>query len=187
MDAPLFTQWVGTNLFKPDRIWTVSFFCEHSQGLCFHLEEITRMSHQEGPEAKSKYRPFLLVLALVVLGGGAWVSAGDTPKAQLHQCKVNIKNLGTAQEQYSMDHDGDYTQSLESLVPKYLPALPNCPTSGEMSYKAYVGPEAPRNVNKFEQYNYLECQGDHSKAGITGKLGHPSVPDAPMSDSIPEF
>lgn len=42
-------------------------------------------------------------------------------------CSSNLKNLATAVETWSTDHDKRYPGSLEELVPEYIKPLPTCP------------------------------------------------------------
>lgn len=46
---------------------------------------------------------------------------------QLTACKSNLKNLATALEIYSDDHQGALPAELGQLVPAYLKVIPNCP------------------------------------------------------------
>lgn len=41
-------------------------------------------------------------------------------------CRSNLKNLGTALEMYSTDHEGRFPAALSALTPGYLKSLPRC-------------------------------------------------------------
>jgi hypothetical protein len=79
----------------------------------------------------------------------------------LTACKSNLKNIGTAAEMYSTDHDGEYPVSLDELVPKHLDKLPECPAAEKMSYEYSTGLNAPYNTMDFEQFYFVNCQGEN--------------------------
>ncbi len=96
----------------------------------------------------------------------------------LTACKTNLKNIGTAMEMYATDWSGRYPPNLETLVPEYLDELPSCPAAGEFRY-AFEGSESERNINRYRDYFYLYCQGEHHTAvGVPGNL--------PAFDSVGE-
>lgn len=76
--------------------------------------------------------------------------SGDT----LTTCKLNLKNLATAEECYSTDHGGKYAQLKDldqgSLKLAQLTAVPTCPTGAiykmELKEKSFL----------------ISCTGDHS-------------------------
>lgn len=81
-------------------------------------------------------------------------------------CKSNLKNIGTAMEMYSMDHDGKYPRNLSFLTPNYLKTIPECHMPGSLGYFAEFGPGAALNEG-FVDYYYLECVGTgHEDYGI---------------------
>ena len=55
-------------------------------------------------------------------------------QGQATACKSNLKNIGTALEMYSTDHDGHFPSSLSQLVPSYLKWVPTCPSAGKDTY-----------------------------------------------------
>lgn len=64
----------------------------------------------------------------------------------LSQCISNCKNMGTALEDYSKDHNGRYPCQLEEIAPKYLRVVPTCIARGEnegyiKSYQRSVTPD----------------------------------------------
>lgn len=54
--------------------------------------------------------------------------------ANLAACRANLKNIGTAVEMYRTDNQYRSPKNLNSLVPKYLPYLPVCPSAGAATY-----------------------------------------------------
>jgi hypothetical protein len=62
----------------------------------------------------------------------------------LTQCKGNFKEISTALEMYSCNHEGHYPHTLAELLPNYLKKLPICPAAERDSYSAtYVWAEKP--------------------------------------------
>jgi len=49
-------------------------------------------------------------------------------------CKSNLKNIGTAMEMYSSDHQGRYPPALGYVTPNYLKTIPTCPSAGKVTY-----------------------------------------------------
>lgn len=87
-------------------------------------------------------------------------------QGQLTACKSSLKNIGTAMEMYSEEHDGKYPEEagLAALVPKYLKTLPECPAAQQMSYTSVFGPKAEGNQEHFENFYQVQCSGHHHKA-----------------------
>lgn len=82
-------------------------------------------------------------------------------QGQLTGCKSNLKNLATALEMFSQDHQGLYPSELGALVPGYLKTLPNCPSARQDTYSlAYF--------QRDERFT-LRCSGEHHR-----KTGTPS-------------
>ena len=83
----------------------------------------------------------------------------------LTACKSNCKNIGSALEMYSTDHEGKYPPKLSKLVPNYLKVIPECLDAGRVTYKL-------RTVDPKGVYvNYYEfcCEGsNHEYYGIYG-------------------
>ena len=117
------------------------------------------------------------ILSLCALGFGVFVpsfaarSRGNSETA----CKSNLKNIGTALELYSTDWSGSYPTELSNLTPNYLKTIPECPVTGEMSYRAAFGPGAGYNTGTeledgtksepWQNYYLIWCDGsDHNKA-----------------------
>jgi len=86
-----------------------------------------------------------VVVLLIPLGARARKAEGQR---QLRQCCTNLKNIGTALENYSTDYSGRYPRvgpfggsieeiPLTMLSPGYLETVPTCPT-GE-AYRVVTG------------------------------------------------
>lgn len=60
----------------------------------------------------------------------------EKPTRELKGCKTNLKQLATALEMYSCDHQGRYPKSLAELVPQYVISLPKCPAAGVETYSS---------------------------------------------------
>jgi hypothetical protein len=70
----------------------------------------------------------------------------------LTSCKANLKNIATALEMYSTDNAGCYPDSLESLTPQYLKALPSCPCVQRVTYSQ--GYRCHAKPDRFSVYCY---------------------------------
>ena len=84
-------------------------------------------------------------------------------------CKSNLKNLGTALEMYSMDHEGRYPRNLNLLTPNYLKTIPQCPQPESLGYFAEFGLKAAINTAGFQDYYYLSCMGTGHKNISVGR------------------
>jgi hypothetical protein len=82
---------------------------------------------------------------------------------QFTQCQCNCKNIGTALEMYSTDHQGHYPTGniVAALVPTYLKSIPTCPSAGADTYSsAYSSTMNP------DEYTFY-CNGlNHNKLGV---------------------
>lgn len=82
-------------------------------------------------------------------------------------CRSNIKNIASALEMYSSEHDGQYPRNLQQLTPEYLRSLPECPVAERNTYRATFGPNAPWNIDHEPDFYLLECMGTaHSIVGV---------------------
>ena len=128
-----------------------------------------------------KNRSFYIFVAVFLLATSTIYlreAVHQSRQQDLTACKTSIKEISTAMEMYSTDWSGRYPPNLEALVPKYLDELPTCPSAGSCSY-AMEGSKSARNVNEFEDYYYLYCQGEHHAA-----VGLPE--NHPAFDSVGE-
>lgn len=85
--------------------------------------------------------------------------AAEVPKEQLQACKLNLKNLGSAQELHK-HQKGSYTTSPQALSKddlrdSGLTSLPTCPVAGA----------AYSQKNRDREFT-IHCGGDHSAAEV---------------------
>ena len=74
-------------------------------------------------------------------------------------CKSNLKNIGTACEMWSVDHQGRYPETMAELKPDYLRMIPTCPAAGKDTYSdTYKSKTNP-------DYYEFHCGGDHHGSG----------------------
>lgn len=74
--------------------------------------------------------------------------------SRLIRCQNNLKTLAICLEQWALDHDGSYPDSLQALIRDgQLQAIPLCPSAGQDSYSGSYR----RESSKF----FLCCQGHH--------------------------
>jgi type II secretory pathway pseudopilin PulG len=85
-------------------------------------------------------------------------------RGQLTACKSNLKNIGTAFEMYSTDWSGKYPANLDLLTPNYLKTIPECPATGDVSYTMKTGSTAAYNTAGFEDYYFIQCEGENHTA-----------------------
>ncbi len=100
--------------------------------------------------------------------GGAFLYIPMTESraaGQLTACKSNMKNIATGLEMWSSDHAGHYPDSLSSLVPDYLKAIPECPAAGADTYSQTYRKYRPDD-QAYEGYEFY-CQGYHHD-GVPG-------------------
>ena len=96
-------------------------------------------------------------------------------------CKSNLKNLGTALEDYAVDHEGRYPAKLEELQPDYLKKIPSCipQDASEFGKEIYAGLGV-----KFEDYEY-EAQTEPDGYLISCPTGVHTTPTGyPKYDSV---
>lgn len=92
-------------------------------------------------------------------------------QGQLTACKSNEKNIATALEMYSTDHQGHYPSSLQELTPEYLRVVPTCPAARSDTYSQSY--EVTTNPDMFS----FCCSGhSHQSAGL--------APDRPAYNAM---
>ena len=111
--------------------------------------------------------------SLIVVAGAVWRLYEPTRMtpggSTLTTCKSNLKNIGTALEMYSTNHQGKYPPSMDLLTPNYLKTIPECPAAGSITYRVTFGLNAPMNTHRYNEYYYLECHGNnHRDKGVIG-------------------
>lgn len=76
-------------------------------------------------------------------------------------CKSNVKNVGTAMKMYATDNDQCFPSRLDDLMPKYLNAIPTCPSAGRVTYVS-----ATYHKGKDNAYTVV-CEGhNHENVGL---------------------
>ena len=83
---------------------------------------------------------------------------------ELINCKSNLKNIATALEMWSTDHEGAYPKTLAELTPEYLKYIPTCPAAGKDSYSdryAAFQAQADKTVNGEKLDYFFGCAGHH--------------------------
>jgi competence protein ComGC len=74
-------------------------------------------------------------------------------------CRHNLKNIGSALELYTIDHEGNYPEKLSDLTPDYVAMIWKCDRAGTDTYsKSYQVFNDPRQ--KIHAYTFY-CQGEH--------------------------
>ncbi len=96
-----------------------------------------------------------------------------TPQEARHACENNLKNLGTALEMYSADHQGKYPRSLAELTPNYLRAVPKCQASGTDTYTSTYKRIEVRDGGMFTFS--VRCSGQHKGATPSNGPAYDSV------------
>lgn len=90
-------------------------------------------------------------------------------RGSLTACKSNLKNIGTALEMYSTDHEGRFPEALTQLTPDYLKSLPSCPSNGSKdSYR-----EGYRHREGI--YRVACARGDHERIYEPGFPAYNSI------------
>ena len=90
--------------------------------------------------------------------------------SRLRVCERNLENISLALEMYAKDNEGQYPPNADEmadyLVPKYLKAMPTCPSSGQ-GYSFEVGEDAPSNEAGLKTYYFVYCKGlNHISADL---------------------
>ena len=116
----------------------------------------------------------MIVIAIIAILAAILVPNFMKARAQgmLTSCKSNLKNIGTAEEMYSVDNNGNYSDNIGDLAtptPPYLKVIPVCPASGSKTMSS----GDPGDYSYVKQVNPayygVWCQkADHTKAaGLT--------------------
>jgi len=80
---------------------------------------------------------------------------------ELDICRENLKKISVALEAYGIDNGGKYPLRLEGVVPRYLEALPACPSGG-----MYVYVREP----KLKTWIVRCARNAHRDAGVDGEF-----------------
>lgn len=104
-----------------------------------------------------------------------WVAA----VTEFRNCKSNLKNIGTALEMWSTDHEGKYPASLAELTPDYLKYIPACPAAGKDTYSGTYSSFHDPAGRKFDGQDgvkdcyQFECAG-HNHANLDVPANYPN-------------
>jgi competence protein ComGC len=98
----------------------------------------------------------LIIIALLIIPN----LLPAKPGGQFTQCQSNCKNIGTALEMYSTDHNGHYPPSMTSLTPSYLKSIPTCARAGSDTYSASYSVFIARNKGEADAYTFF-CSGSN--------------------------
>lgn len=156
------------------------------EGFLDSVPEIAPMAYMFLNEAKSYGDPTKAFTGRAVYATDGLETLGPSflsfdshidEQMQLTACKSNLKNVATALEMYSTDWSGHYTDDLDKLVPNYLREIPECPAAEKVTYKEtfQTGPDAPLNEANFQDYFYLECNGNHHSENAENHPQYTSV------------
>jgi prepilin-type N-terminal cleavage/methylation domain-containing protein len=126
-----------------------------------------------------KKKGFTLIELMIVIAIIAILAAILVPnflraraQGQFTACQSNMKNIGTALEMYSVDHQGEYPADLtagtagagDKLMPDYMATLPQCPAASADTYAgAYVQTRVPADA-----YSFRCTGGNHTTITGTG-------------------
>ena len=120
----------------------------------------------------------VLLIPFVLNAYGVPLHYTDSPIA----CKSNLKNIATALEMYSTDHEGEFPDSLEELTPNYLRKLPRCQRQGQ-DMPEFFKPYFEAQGIRFEEYGYLKQP--HYNYELRCRSGHPRhLRDYPRYTSV---
>lgn len=72
-------------------------------------------------------------------------------------CLSNLREMGKAVEAYAAEHDGYYPKDLSGIVPKYIEAIPTCPTAMKNTYS-----DSYRVSQDRRKYTFY-CRGTHHR------------------------
>lgn len=78
-------------------------------------------------------------------------------------CRSNLRNIATALEEYANENHGHFPPSLQSLVPRYLKAIPSCPSVGSVTYTQ--GYEA--TTEDFNRFTVICIGNNHERSGYS--------------------
>jgi hypothetical protein len=87
---------------------------------------------------------------------------------QFTQCQSNCKNIGTALEMYSTDHQGHYPPNIPCLSPDYLKSIPTCARAGKDTYsQSYSVCIIGKKNTDLDAYTFF-CSGhNHDDLGVS--------------------
>lgn len=123
--------------------------------------------------------PRWLIILVVCLSLPALLWAQEPPPEQ--RCSDNLQLLLSSLSRYSKDHQNEFPDKLEDLVPRYVSELPKCPLGGA-SYTRYSliehQPERAVLICSYPAHalkppDYMVLSSDR---GMESPFSHPSDP-----------
>ena len=131
---------------------------------------------------KTPSRRFLAILAFSVLVVFvAYTTAGR--QGDLIGCQAFLTRLGGDLAQYARDNGGRYPASLQELVPKYIPNVPQCPRS-EKPY-LYEHTEAGFKVSCLGHHPGLKPGNPYTDSGRVASVEASASPASPTPAFTP--
>lgn len=112
-------------------------------------------------------RSFLAVCAVALVLTHFW-------SPHRGQCVENLTSIAEAMEAYRADH-GDYPQSQNELIGRYLPSLPLCPTRDQMVYRSNFGRGTDYAPDTAQTYFIVRCTSQRHRGTRPGFLAIDSV------------
>lgn len=155
------------------------------------VEQILKTYDGDGNKARKPLlefrRLFPVVLSLALIFGilffllQKWESYSQEKQAAIRNaglCYRNLARISLALENYARDHNGEYPESLNRLVPDYIRKIPVCPEAGVDTYSATYkqsvvketkpgGEDSDPPVTAGSKGYILFCRGhNHKNAGM---------------------
>ena len=86
-----------------------------------------------------------------------------SPESKVDKCVSNLKNIQTALEMYTTDHQGKYPKSLDEIAPAYIREIPQCPAAEKDTYSPSYSLKEEGGMQSYKLY----CKGHyHKDAGL---------------------
>jgi len=92
----------------------------------------------------------LAVVAMILLPN--YVTARS--RGRLSACETNLRNMASALEVYSTEHERHFPADLTAIAPTYIQSIPTCPSAG--SGRPYI--EGFQSASAPSSYT-LRCRG----------------------------
>lgn len=90
-----------------------------------------RKKYRLAPPEPSKYGSNAIGLESIDWGWMAMLARQRRAEQLAMECKYNMEVLATQSEMFAKDNGGKYPNSIDELVPKYIPRHPVCPLTGK--------------------------------------------------------
>lgn len=76
----------------------------------------------------------VFITCFILLGAAILPCYSQYYHDSVEQCESNLSTICRALDDYARDNRGEYPPSLSYLVPRYIAAIPNCPSIGIDTY-----------------------------------------------------